>query len=85
MPDATGLTCQELVELVTEYLEGTIAPEDRRLFDLHLTHCRHCREYLAQMRRTIATLGGGHLPLETIPPHALAELERAFRDWKASS
>ena len=82
MPDATGLTCKELVELVTEYLEGTIAPEDRRLFDLHLTHCPHCREYLAQMRRTIAAVG--HLPPETIPPPVLAELRRAFRDWKAS-
>ena len=45
------LTCQELVELVTDYLEGALAHADRARFDAHIAACEHCTEYLAQFRR----------------------------------
>jgi anti-sigma factor RsiW len=48
-----GIVCQQAVELVTGYLEGTLARASRRRFRAHLTECPHCTEYLAQMRKTI--------------------------------
>ena len=75
------MPCQELVELITEYMEGTLSEVDRLRFDQHLAECRHCRNYLWQMRRTIRALGA--LPEETIPENVKSELLRAFRDWKA--
>lgn len=52
----TRLTCRELVELVTEYLEGALSPAGRRRIERHLTRCVGCRSYLAQMRETIGML-----------------------------
>ncbi|HXI33748.1 MAG TPA: zf-HC2 domain-containing protein [Gemmatimonadales bacterium] len=80
MPDTVGLSCQELVELVTEYLEGTLSAGERARFDAHLATCPHCSIYLEQMRRTIAALG--HLPAAAVPPAALEALQEHFRRWK---
>jgi anti-sigma factor RsiW len=74
------ITCQELVELVTEYLEGTLPGRDRARFEGHLDGCPYCTTYLDQMRITIRTLG--RLPEETIEPGARDALLDAFRDWK---
>ena len=73
------LACQELVELVTEYLEDQLQGEERARFEAHLTACRHCREYLAQMRQTVRTLG--QVSLDSLSPEALRELQRAFQGW----
>ena len=70
------LTCQQLTELVTEYLEGRMSFWQRARFQMHLGMCRHCRAYVAQMRVTIHTLG--HLPEETIPEDLKAELLSRF-------
>jgi predicted anti-sigma-YlaC factor YlaD len=80
---SNNLTCQELVELVTDYLEGALSPHDLDRFERHLVGCRDCRNYLAQMRQTIRTLG--YLSEETIDPMARDELHDAFRDWKNTS
>jgi len=77
--DEQELTCQELVELVTEYLEGTLSPEDRVRFEAHLATCPGCRIYLEQMRQTIELLG--RITEEMIPERAKEELLRAFRTW----
>jgi anti-sigma factor RsiW len=74
------MTCQELVELVTEYFEGTLPPRDRARFERHLGTCPYCTTYLDQMRITIRTLG--RLPEETVSPAARDALLGAFRDWK---
>jgi anti-sigma factor RsiW len=78
-PPAGALTCQELVELVTEYLEGTLAPADRERFEAHLRECDGCTGYLEQMRQLVAALG--RLTEETIPEDAKQTLLDAFRDW----
>jgi anti-sigma factor RsiW len=78
---ADELTCIEIVELVTAYIEDTLPFEARRRFDAHLTGCDLCTEYLRQMRLTIHALG--RLPEESISGEALAELQRAFRSFKA--
>ncbi len=74
------LTCQEFVEIVTAYLEGTLPPPERLRFEQHLGICPGCHTYLKQMRQTIETLGT--LTEESIPPRARHELLDAFRDWK---
>ena len=75
------MPCLELVELITDYLEGTLSEVDRLRFEQHLAECRHCRAYLLQMRQTIQA--SGKLPEETIPAEVKSQLLRAFRDWKA--
>jgi anti-sigma factor RsiW len=76
------MPCQELVELITDYLEGALSYVDRERFEEHLKACRHCRTYLEQMRQTIRALGG--LPETSIPEKAKAELLEAFRGWNKS-
>src|SRR5215475_8773003 len=51
------LSCQEVVELVTDYLEGTLGPQETTLFEQHLNFCDGCIWYLEQMRTTVATVG----------------------------
>ena len=77
------MTCQELVELVTEYLEGTLAPSERQRFEAHLGRCDGCTTYLEQMRQLIAALG--RLTEESIPEQVKQNLPQAFRDWKNSA
>jgi anti-sigma factor RsiW len=75
------LNCQELVELVTDYLEGALPPAEFARFEAHLTECDGCTRYLDQMRLTIAAIG--RLTEESIEPEARADLLQLFRDWKA--
>jgi len=74
------MTCRELVELVTDYLEQRLSANDVRRFDAHLASCDGCTAYVAQMRRTIEMVGT--LTDTDIAPQALDELLRAFRSWK---
>jgi anti-sigma factor RsiW len=74
------LSCQELVELVTEYLEGALSPGDRARFEAHIARCDGCGAYLQQMRATVDLLG--HLPPESVSPEAEATLLAAFRSWR---
>ncbi len=79
-PDASSLSCQELIELVTDYVEGTLSPADRARFERHLGVCADCDNYLGQMRQTILLVGT--IAEEDIPDDAKRQLLRAFRDWK---
>lgn len=74
------LTCQELTELITDYLEDRVSFMDRLRFRFHVGMCRHCRAYLHQTKQTIRTLG--RLPVEEIPPDVRDALLERFRDWK---
>jgi anti-sigma factor RsiW len=80
---ADNLTCQELVEVVTEYLEGTLPAAERLRFEAHLAGCRGCRNYLEQMRQTIATLG--KLTEESIPAGDRETLLDLFRNWRKAA
>ncbi len=80
MTDSSALTCQELVELVTEYLEGCLAPVDRERFEAHLGICPGCQHYLDQIRKSIALTGG--LSETSIPTEARDNLLQWFHDWK---
>ena len=74
------LACVEVVELVTDYLEGTMPVRRRRLLEQHLTACDGCTAYVEQMRRTIATTG--RLRAEDIPPELEERLLVAFESWR---
>lgn len=72
------LSCQELVELVTDYYEDALLPEERARFDAHLAECEPCSIYVEQMRTTIE-LTRATRDLEERPE--VAGLLDAFRDW----
>ncbi len=80
--DAAAMPCRELVECITEYLEGTLPEPDRARFDEHLQACPNCTAYLDQMR-TVLRLSG-RLTDEEIPEPARADLLRVFREWKTA-
>jgi anti-sigma factor RsiW len=82
MIDVTALSCQELVELVTDYLEGALSEEAAARFERHLEPCANCAAYLEQMRTTIALTG--QLQGTGLQRAAEAELLRAFHDWKSA-
>ena len=77
------MKCREIVELMTDYLEGALSESDRRRFEAHMTGCDGCTEYLDQLRTTL------RLAVKTadqpIPKELEAEFMRAFRDWKAGA
>ena len=77
------MSCQELVELVTEYFEGELSWRQRRRFDKHISGCPWCQRYVEQMGLTIKIVG--RLDAESISPHAREELMHAFSDWRAGA
>ena len=79
-PDALSLSCQELIELVTDYVEGTLSPADQARFESHLGVCADCHHYLDQMRETILLVGA--LAEQDIPDEAKEQLLYTFRSWK---
>jgi anti-sigma factor RsiW len=81
--DDAGLTCRELVELVSDYLEDALPAAERSRFEAHITGCEHCATYVLQMRETLALLG--ELTDDSISPQAQDDLRLAFRGWKAGS
>ena len=78
----TEMTCQELVELVTDYFEGALPSDERVRFVHHLGYCDPCVNYLGQMRRTVEVVGA--LREDHIDPDTRAALLSAFRGWKVS-
>jgi anti-sigma factor RsiW len=77
------MDCIDLVELVTDYLEGRLSDDARERFDAHLEICDGCSAYVEQMRQTLATLG--KIPEESISAQAREELLNAFADWRRRS
>lgn len=76
---APEMPCQELVELISDYLEDRLSPVNRTRFEAHLADCEACRTYLEQFRQTIRALG--RLPEESLSPEARTALLDAFRGW----
>jgi anti-sigma factor RsiW len=74
------LSCQEVVELVTDYLEGALPAEDAGLFEQHLNFCEGCVWYVDQLRTTADV--AGDLREEDIPEETKDRLMAAFRNWK---
>jgi anti-sigma factor RsiW len=84
VPDVSGddaqLTCQQVVEMITDYLEDVLDPGQRLAVEAHLASCPGCQVYLDQMRTTIQILG--RVPMERLSAQARADLTRAFRHFR---
>lgn len=74
------LTCAQLVELVTDYLEGRLTVTDTERFEEHIAFCDGCSRYFDQMRATIAATG--QLQEDELPPELHERLVEAFRGWR---
>ena len=74
------ISCQEVVELVTDYLDGAMSPADVARFDHHLSLCEGCVFYVDQIRMTIAAVG--RIGEDDVPPEVRDDLVAAFRDFK---
>jgi anti-sigma factor RsiW len=77
---ANPLSCKELVELVTDYLEGALDETTNARFEEHIAGCDGCTEYVEQMRETIRLVG--HVEESRLSAPARAKLMAAFQDWK---
>jgi anti-sigma factor RsiW len=75
------LVCQQIVELVTDYLEGALSRSERRRFEAHLEGCENCTEYLVQMRATIRLTG--RLDAEDLTPAMREEFTALYRQWRS--
>ena len=78
MADGTAISCQEVVEVVTDYLEGTLDPEAVAIFEAHVAICDGCQWYLDQIRITIDTVG--RIEETDVPPELRDTVLAAFRD-----
>jgi anti-sigma factor RsiW len=76
----SGITCQEFVELATDYLEDALDDETRTRFDDHMAVCPGCETYLEQMKETAVRLG--EIPVETISEEMQLRLLSAFRNFR---
>ena len=74
------MTCRELVELVTAWLDDALPAPERARFEAHLADCPYCRTYLEQIRQTIQLLG--RVTENDLAPEAKFALLQRFRDWK---
>jgi hypothetical protein len=79
---ADHITCNEVVELVTDYLERALPADETTLFEQHINFCDGCIVYVEQMRSTVATVG--RVREEDVPPEAKDRLMAAFREWRGT-
>jgi anti-sigma factor (TIGR02949 family) len=77
---AERIACQEVVELVTEYLERTLPADETSRFEQHIDACHGCIAYVEQMRTTVAT--AGRVTEEDVPLETRERLLTAFREWR---
>jgi anti-sigma factor RsiW len=74
------MDCNELVELVTAYLDGSLDPDTRARFDVHLTACDGCEHYLQQFRETVSTVG--RIGDDELDPSFRSRLLEAFKGFR---
>ena len=74
------ISCQEVVELVSDYVEQALPAGEAAVFEQHLNFCDGCVWYVDQVRKTMAVVG--ELRVEDVPEETKAKLMTAFRDWR---
>jgi anti-sigma factor RsiW len=80
LPARREYVCQQVVELITDYLEGSLSHSARRRFERHLAVCPHCTEYLAQIKETIRL--AGQVTPEDLTPQMRDDLTDLYRRWR---
>jgi len=74
--------CNEIVEVVTAYLDGALKRRDRKAFERHLRKCDGCTNYVEQIRITIGTVG--RVRADDLPQELREDLVAAFREWRSA-
>lgn len=74
-----GLTCAEMVEQITDYLEGVLPPDQIAKFRAHLISCDGCEAYLEQVHTMLRSLRG--TPDEVLSPEVESAIIGAFQRW----
>jgi anti-sigma factor RsiW len=74
--------CNEIVEVITAYLEGALKRREKKAFERHIRKCDGCTNYVEQIRITIETLG--RVSTDDLPPELRENLVAAFRDWRTA-
>jgi anti-sigma factor RsiW len=77
------LVCRDAVELVSDYLDGSLSRRDRRRLEKHLAACDACQAYLAQVRATVAA--SGHVGPEDLPDDVVEGLVNLFRQYRSEN
>jgi anti-sigma factor RsiW len=77
------LVCRDAVELVSDYLDGSLSRRDRRRLEKHLNECDACQAYLAQVRETVAA--SGHVGPEDLPDDVVEGLVNLFRQYRSEN
>jgi anti-sigma factor RsiW len=77
------ISCKDITELITDYVEGVMPFTDRMSFRMHIAMCPPCKRYVEQMKLTVETTG--QLPSEPLPEHVESELMTIFKDWKTGA
>jgi anti-sigma factor (TIGR02949 family) len=77
----TEFSCQEMIEVVTDYLDDALPSDEQERFERHLSYCAGCSTYVDQIRETIRQTGT--VPREeSLPPALREEIVAQFRNWK---
>lgn len=74
------LSCKDITDLLTDYLEGQMSFADRMQIKMHLAMCGHCRNYVDQLKLTVDSCG--RIPEPEVDEHLEQELLSVFRDWR---
>lgn len=74
------LACQQAIELMTDYLDGALSRRQRRRLETHLRACPNCSQYLEQIRITVRL--SGEIEPTDLPPEAVEDLTRLYRQWR---
>jgi predicted anti-sigma-YlaC factor YlaD len=79
------LSCRQITDLITDYLEGRMGFSTRMKFHAHMAMCRRCREYLEQVKMVVLSLGRlpRHEEIPAMSDETCNEMLRTFREWKA--
>jgi anti-sigma factor RsiW len=79
-PDGHDITCRQAVALMTDYLDGVLAPRDQALVEAHLAECEDCAEHLRQIRITVAATG--QIRADDLAPSAREDIMAVYRRWQ---
>jgi anti-sigma factor RsiW len=77
------LVCQQAIELVTDYLDGSLSRRQRLRLERHLRACPNCSNYLEQIRLTISLTGA--IAPEELAPNAVDDLTQLYRRWRGET
>jgi anti-sigma factor RsiW len=80
-----GISCREVVEIVSDYLEGALAPEERARLETHLAACEPCRTYIEQIRATRRLVAAAEAEAELERRPDRDALLAAFRELRRPS